>query len=141
MRGTGAIADHPLLPPTNTQENSFYLFKPIFRCDAKTFALGPGVGLDPQRQNFALGIPTCWYLKTPDPRRQTQNVRRPRRQTLKFALPPTQTPDASQWNIGGKIFALAMYISCCLCQFHLRRAPNANPVFSGIWALELRNSC
>ena len=31
--------------------------------------------------------------------------------------------------------ALGMYISCCLCQFHLRRAPNANPFFCGIWAL------
>ena len=28
--------------------------KPIFHCDAKPFALGPCVGLDP------LGIPTCW---------------------------------------------------------------------------------
>ena len=65
--------------------------KPTFHCDAKTFALGPGVGLDPQRQNFASGIPTCWYLK----------MRNPRRQTLIFALPPMPTPDASQWNIGG----------------------------------------
>ena len=48
------------------------LLKPIFHCDAKPFALGPAVGLDPQRYNFVLGIPTCWYLKT-----------------LKFALPPT----------------------------------------------------
>ena len=38
--------------------------KPIFHCNAKPFALGPRVGLDPQRHNFALGIPTCWYLKT-----------------------------------------------------------------------------
>ena len=29
--------------------------EPIFHCDAKPFALGPGVGLDPQRHNFALG--------------------------------------------------------------------------------------
>ena len=64
--------------------------KPIFHCDAKPFALSPGIGLDPQLHNFALGIPTCWYLKT-----------------LKFALPPTgsvkfatQNPKASQWNIG-----------------------------------------
>ena len=60
----------------------------------KKVALGPGVGLAPQRHYFALGIPTCWYLKmlrfafSP-----TQN--------LKFALAPTPTPDASQWNIGG----------------------------------------
>ena len=37
--------------------------KPIFHCDAKLLALGP-------TQKFALGIPTCWYLKT-----------------LKFAIP------------------------------------------------------
>ena len=55
----------------------------IFHCDAKPFALGPGVGLDPQCHNFALGVPTCWYL-----------------QTLKFALPPMQNPSTSQWNIG-----------------------------------------
>ena len=28
-------------------------FKPIFHCDAKPLALGPGVGLDPQRHTFA----------------------------------------------------------------------------------------
>ena len=47
------------------------LLKLIFHCNGKQFALGHGVGLDPQRHNFALGIPTCWYLKT-----------------LKFVLPP-----------------------------------------------------
>ena len=52
-------------------------------------------------------------------------------QTLKFALAPVPTPDASQWNIGGIgpsgaghvyfmyiscIFHVYfMYISCCLC--------------------------
>ena len=29
----------------------------------KPFALLPGIGLDPQRHNSALPIPTCWYLK------------------------------------------------------------------------------
>ena len=56
----------------------------MFHCNAKSFASGPHVGLDPQHHNFALGIPTCRYLKT-----------------LKFALPPTPTPNASRWNIGG----------------------------------------
>ena len=60
--------------------------------------------------------------------------------TLKFALPPTPTPDASQWNIGGVGhsgvgLALGMYISYFLCRFHLRLVVNANPVSSGIWAL------
>ena len=31
--------------------------------------------------------------------------------------------------------ALDMYISCCLYQFRLRWVANANPVFSGIWAI------
>ena len=67
--------------------------KPIFHCDAKPFAVGPRIGLDPQRHNFMLGIPTCWYLKTikfalsPTP-------------NLKFVLPLTRTPNANQWNIG-----------------------------------------
>ena len=39
----------------------------------KILASGAGVGQHPRRQNFALGIPTCWYLKT-----------------LEFALPPTR---------------------------------------------------
>ena len=49
--------------------------------------LGPRICLDSQHHNFALGIPTCWYLKT-----------------LKFALPPVTpmpTPKESRWNIGG----------------------------------------
>ena len=69
--------------------------KPIFHCNAKPFALVPHVGFDPQRHNFALGIPKCWYLKM-----------------LKFALPPmrplklaltciTPTPNGIRWNIGG----------------------------------------
>ena len=62
--------------------------------------------------------------------------------TLKFASPPTPTPDVSQWNIGcvgsqRKMLALAMYISGFLCRFQLRLVPNANPISSGIWALEL----
>ena len=65
--------------------------------------------------------------------------------TVKFAFSPTPTPDASQWNIGCvgsqcKILASGMYISCFLCRFHLRRAPNANPFFGGIWALRIDTS-
>ena len=53
--------------------------KPIFHCNAKTLALGRRVGQYPQRESFALGIPTCWYLKM-----------------LKFALAVTQTPNANR---------------------------------------------
>ena len=52
----------------------------IFHCATKSFALGPCVGLDPQRQNFALGIQTCWYLKT-------LKFALPRTPNLKFGLP------------------------------------------------------
>ena len=67
--------------------------KPIFHCNAKPFALGPHIGLDPQLHNFALGIPTCWYLKM-------LKVALPPRQNIKFALPPRQNPNMSQRNIG-----------------------------------------
>ena len=67
--------------------------KPIFHCDTKPFALGPRVGLDPQSHNFALGILSCWYLKA-------LKFVLPLTPNLKFALPPTRTPNASQWNIG-----------------------------------------
>ena len=95
----------------------------------KILASGVGVGQLPRRQTFALGIPTCWYL---------------------LALPPMPIPDANpkicvtpdanprrQSVALGLLalgLALGMYISCCLCQFHLRRAPNANSFFGEIWA-------
>ena len=44
-------------------------------------------------QNFVLGIPTCWYLKT-------LKFALPPTQMLKFALPHTQTLNGSRWNIG-----------------------------------------
>ena len=68
--------------------------KPIFHCDAKYLASGVSVGQCPQRENFALGIPTCWYLGANYSRRKLLP-------TPGFALLPTPTPDASQWNIGG----------------------------------------
>ena len=50
-------SDQDFLPKIVDAMNS--CLKPIFHCDAKPFALGPGVGLSPQRHSFALGIPTC----------------------------------------------------------------------------------
>ena len=103
--------------------------KPIFHYDTKPFALGPRVGLSlysTRTQNT-----WCWGLalgNTPDASILCWGYQHvgifwhyPRRQSptpiLKFALPPTPTPDASQWNIGGVgswrwVFALGMYISC-----------------------------
>ena len=57
--------------------------KPIFHQNAKYLASGVGVGQCPRRQNFALEIPTCWYILalpnakfcvTPDPKPQRQPV-------------------------------------------------------------------
>ena len=57
------------------------MLKPIFHCDAKPLALGPGVGLDPQRHTFA--SPNAKICITPDAKPKI-----------------SVTPDASQWNIG-----------------------------------------
>ena len=99
--------------------------KPIFHCDAKPFAFGPRVGLELQRHNFALEIPTCCYLKM-----------------LKFALFPTPTPNVSRWNIGGvgcptQDTGVGHVHFIFLCWFHLRWVANANRVSSGICALLL----
>ena len=62
-------------------------------------------------------ISWCKFFALPDAKPPTPN--------LKFALAPTPTPVARQWNIGGvgsqrKILALAMYISFFWCRFHSR---------------------
>ena len=75
-------------------------FKTIFHCNAKYLALRVNVGHCPRRQNFAFGIPTCWYLGAnanpfcvlPDAFYPTPKP--------KFAFYPTPKPNASQWNIG-----------------------------------------
>ena len=70
-------------------------------------------------------------------------------QTLKFAIPATPTPDASQWNIGvvgssGIGHVYFMYMSCI---FHVvcasfsalatRKLADAKADSSGIWAYRL----
>ena len=85
------------------------ILKPIFHQNAKYLAWGAGVGQCPRRQNFALGIPTCWYLKCENLHYPTPN--------LKFALAPMPNPDASQWNIG----CVGSQPECCCwpCIFHV----------------------
>ena len=74
---------------SNRTTNGPHMIKRPYRIELSLYStatqnlLGPGVGSDPKHHNFVLVIPTCWYLKT-----------------LKFALPPTQNPHTSQWNIG-----------------------------------------
>ena len=66
-----------------TVQIPFYSSKAYIPLRRKKVAFGPDIGLAPQRHYFAMGIPTCWYLKM-----------------LNFAFPPTQNLNASQWNIG-----------------------------------------
>ena len=90
-------------------------------------------GQCPQSQNFALEIPTCWYiLALPN----AKICAKP-----KIALLPTPTPDDSQWNLGGVRpfgvgagvghvhFMFFVLISFAFCS-------QRNPVSSGIWALK-----
>ena len=72
-------------------------------------------------------------------------------QTLKFALPPTPTPDASQWNIGGVGSSgvghvYFMYISCIfylvcasLSTLAKGKLADAKADSSGIWTLIVLN--
>ena len=68
---------------------SFALFplKPIFHCDAKYLASGVGVGQCPRRQNFALEIPTCWYiLALPNAKICVIPYAKPQRQPVEYSL-------------------------------------------------------
>ena len=72
-------------------------FKPIFHCDAKYLALGVGVGQCPPHQNFALEIPTCWYiLALPNAKICVSPDAK-----LKICVSPDANPCVSQWHIGG----------------------------------------
>ena len=77
------------------------ILKPILLWDAKYLASGVGVGQCPRRQNFALEIPTCWYLGANAKCKicVTPNTK------YKICVTPDANPDASQWNIGGVGFA------------------------------------
>ena len=75
-----------------TNQKDWYL-KPIFHCDAKYLASGVGVWQCPRRQNFALEIPTCWYiLALPNAKICVFPDANPRRQSVEYRLRwvPTQ---------------------------------------------------
>ena len=59
----------------------------------KNISVGSLRWLRPPTRNFALGMPTCCYLKT-------LKFLLPPTQIIKFALPPMRNPNVSQWNIG-----------------------------------------
>ena len=66
---------------------------PIFHQNASPCALGSHAGQDPQIEHFALGISTCWYLKTlahptRSPFYPTQppiNLTRPQREQVEYS--------------------------------------------------------
>ena len=85
-------------------------FKPIFHCDAKYLASGVGVGQCPQCQNFALEIPTCWYiLALPNAKICVSPDANPRRQSVEYRWRWVF------WHWPCIFHAYFMYISCCLC--------------------------
>ena len=90
--------------------------QPIFHQNAKYLASGAGVGQCPRRQTFALGIPTCWYLKCENLcyRRQTPDAKpeicvspntKPLRQSVEYRL---------RWvpGIGSLRWACTFHIFC-----------------------------
>ena len=81
-------------------------FKPIiFHCNVKPLAVGHPVGVDPQRDNFALGIPTCWYLKSlADPTQPPTRVNNAQRKLVLFPVASRWVPNA----FSGGIWALAL---------------------------------
>ena len=112
-----------------TEETYFIAYIPL---RAKYLASGVGVGQCPDARILRWGYQHVGILEPT--------------QTLKLALPPTPTPHASQWNIGGVGSSgvghlYFMYISCIflvLCTtfsaLATRTLADANPVSSGIWA-------
>ena len=111
--------------------------KPIFHCDAKPFALGPGIGLDPQRPNFAkVGDTNMLVSKnakicvTPNAKHKICVIpnAKPKREPMEYRLHWVPKAKYSHWP----------------CRFHVvypffftRWVANANAVLSGLRALEL----
>ena len=61
--------------------------KPIYHQNAKYLASGVGVGQCPRRQNFALEIPTCWYiLALPKAKFCVSPDAKPQRQPVEYSL-------------------------------------------------------
>ena len=69
-----------------------HIRKAYIPLEQKTSRIGGLRWSIPPMKNFALGIPTCWYLKT-------LTFALPPMRPLKFAFPLTQNPNASHWNV------------------------------------------
>ena len=109
--------------------------KPIFHCDAKSFALGTFASPNATDSSFALpnarntNMLVSFALGDAKFSRFTRRV-------LPDAFYPT--PVSGIYVALGLLalgLALGMYISYFLCRFYLRLVVNTKPVSSGIWAL------
>ena len=94
----------------------------------KTFCVGSSRWLRPLTPQFRLGDTNMLVSKnakicvTPN-------------ENIKFALPPTQNPNASQWNIGSvgspmQNFRVVHVHFFFFCRFHSRWVANVNPISS-----------
>ena len=73
---------------------------PIFHQNAKYLASGAGVGQWPRRQNFALEIPTCWYiLALPNAKICVFPDANPRRQPVEYRLRWVPTQNAGVGHV------------------------------------------
>ena len=88
------------------------ILKPIFHQNAKYLASGTFASPNAKGSTSAspnARIPTCWYI-----------LALPLTPILKFALPPTPIPDASQWNIGGVgLSGVGAGVGRWACTFHV----------------------
>ena len=122
----------------------------IFHYDAKYLASGVGVGQCPRRQNFAVEIPTGWYILALT---KAKNCVSPDTK-LKICVSPDANPRRQlPTPVSGIYVALGLWRWPCIfhvyfmyisCIFHVvcasfsalatRKSADAKAVFSGIWA-------
>ena len=84
--------------------------KPIFHCDTKYLALGVGVGQYPRRQNFALGIQTCWYLgANAKPKICVLPDAKPKRKPVEYRLRWVPTQNSGVGHVHFMVFVLISF--------------------------------
>ena len=116
---------------------STFILKPIFHCGAKYLASGVAVGHCPRRQNFALEIPTCWYiLALPNAKICVTPDANPRCQSVEYRW---------RWVFWHWPCIFHVYFMYILCIFLLvcasfsalatQKLADAKADSSGIWAL------
>ena len=95
--------------------------------NAKSFALGPGIGHKPQRKHLTLPFATCCYQKC---------LRDPRR-TPTLAICASLPGYTKRKLVGyGTISENSLW--SCVGHVHFILFPTYNTVFGGIWALKVR---